>query len=74
MTTSITIGPRYGRDYKSAKEATADFLANKDFTSYGMASYGAAINLTDCHSHKIDQVTLRFKGLTQSTIIKVPTV
>lgn len=35
--TYVTVTPAYGRDYKSAKAALADWMANKDFR---IATYG----------------------------------
>ncbi len=31
ISSTITVSPAYGRDYKTAKAAKADFLAGKDF-------------------------------------------
>jgi len=68
---TLTIGPRYGRDYNSAKEAKADFEANKDFTSFGLNSYGQAVNKADCLTFGVESVKLRFKALTQAVNIEV---
>lgn len=72
MTKRLTIGPRLGRDYKSAAEAKEAFLSGKDFTSYGMNSYGAAVSLEDCQNEGIESVDLRYKKETMVVVVAVP--
>lgn len=45
----LTLVPAYGRDYKSAEAAIADFNAGKDFLSvgFGMPAQGLATNKPD---------------------------
>lgn len=60
--------PAYGRDYKSAAEVKAAFLANADFT---YATTGQSTNLADGHVWPGTSVLLRYKRLTMVTTLKV---
>ena len=61
----ITIGPRYGRDYKSAEAALAAFDTYRDFTVLSGDWAGAAINLKDCRAFRIEAVNIRYDKLTK---------
>ena len=58
----ITVTPAYGRDYKTAKAAKADWQAGKDFIiqSYGHPYDGKPISKNDKGSESIN---IRFDGL-----------
>jgi len=57
----LTVTPAYGRDYKSAKAAKADWLANKDFIVQNVFSPwdGKAINKADADASGY-KVNIRF--------------
>ena len=63
---SITVIPAYGRDYKSAKAAKADYIAGKDFIIQAiMHPYdGKPANARDL---KNESVMIRFDGLRKIT-------
>ena len=63
----LTVVPAYGRDYKSAKDAKADWKAGKDFviTTYGPDD-GRYINNKDATN---DKITIRYKRLTQTCAV-----
>lgn len=65
---SLTVTPRYGRDYKNKKDAMADWEAGKDFTSCAMDSYGLAVNIEDARDAMFERVTIRYKKSTQATV------
>ena len=71
MISSGTLTPAYGRDYKSAKEVKADFVAGKDFVlnTFQGSTY---CSIVDC----LPGATLvfRFGGNRKVTSIKVPKV
>jgi hypothetical protein len=62
VTEAINLGPAYGRDYKSAKDAKADFLADKDFIILdAMHPYhGKPANMADLRSAGERTVNLRY--------------
>jgi hypothetical protein len=67
-----TLIPAYGRDYKSAKDAKADFLAGKDFI---IADITDAYDGKPCSVRDFDAgtgITLRYKKLASLTCVKVP--
>ena len=59
----VTIQPAMGRDYKTAKEAQADWAAGKDFVINCMIhpDDGRYVNLEDARN-STDQFTIRFCG------------
>ena len=66
--------PAYGRDYKSKKEVEEAWNAGKDFIISDIsagASDGRYINKEDALNHKIKEVNIRYKKLTQVVVIKV---
>ncbi len=65
-----TLTPAYGRDYKTKKEALADFDAGKDFVynSYDGQTYCGKQELI---TNGVKTVELRFKNNTQVTVIKL---
>jgi hypothetical protein len=73
MTKTLTIEPRFA-DYKNMSDAAAAFLANKDFTSCGMGSYGLAVCMADCREQGIERVTIRYSRQTKAVVIDVPQV
>lgn len=64
----MTIAPAFGRDYKSAKEATEAFNAGKDFMLMSMEGSGY-ISKRDIPVGTV--VSIRYKKLTQQTIVTV---
>ena len=67
----MTLTPAYGRDYKSAKAAKADFDAGKDFVLNDISSPwdGRPINKHDLAGKT---VTLRYDRLRKVAVVKVP--
>ena len=63
--------PAYGRDYKSAKDAKADFAAGKDFIYQNFDGTGAT-SVRDFAAGVT--VNIRYKRMTQVTPFKVPAV
>jgi hypothetical protein len=64
------VTPSYGRDYKSAKDAKADFLAGKDFSLNSMQYGFAYCSIRDFESGV--KVNIRYKNTTQVTTVTVP--
>jgi hypothetical protein len=66
----MTLTPAYGRDYKSAKAAKADFAADKDFVINDIMSPddGRYVNRSQLSGQT---VMLRFKELRNTTVVKV---
>jgi hypothetical protein len=66
-----TLTPAYGRDYKSAAAAKADFRAGKDFIYLDMFSpyNGKPCNINDLP--KGSEVRIRYKKKTMVTTAKV---
>ena len=64
----LTVTPAYGRDYKSAKAAKADWKAGKDFIIADMFNPydGKPINKQDASGYKI---TIRFNQLRKVTSV-----
>lgn len=63
--TYITVVPAYGRDYRSAKAALADWQAGKDFRH---AATGQYLSSRDDLGSSI-KVIIRYARLTKTTII-----
>ena len=61
--------PAYGRDYKTGKEAKADFLAGKDFILSSMVQGYPLCSIRDFS--KGLTIILRYKKQTQTAAIKV---
>lgn len=59
----LTVVPAYGRDYKSAKEAVADWEANKDFLINDFSSQfdGKYINRLQVPPNSV--IKIRYKKL-----------
>jgi hypothetical protein len=73
MVKRLTIGARYGRDYKNGAEAKEAFLSGTvDFTALAMNTYGAAVSLADCQAEGIEEVDIRYKKETQIVNVKIP--
>jgi len=68
-----TVTPAYGRDYKSAKAAKADWEAGKDFILQDISSPwdGKPINKEDAMKAKFPGVNIRFKGMTKIVVVKL---
>ena len=67
-----TLIPAYGRDYRNAKDAKADFLAGKDFI---IADISDPYDGKPCSVRDFDAgtgITLRYKRLASLTCLKVP--
>ena len=56
---SLTLIPAYGRDYKSAKAALADWNANKDF-EIANPGHPRYINKHDAEQHKYLDCWIRY--------------
>lgn len=70
MTENITVGPAYGRDYKSKAAAIADWNADKDFTVLSMGRWcGAKVNKPDAVRAGIGMVTIRYKAQTMAVVV-----
>jgi len=69
---SLTLTPAYGRDYKNAKDVKTDFNSNKDFIVADFFNQydGKPANKQDL-TGAYDQVMIRYKKLTQITLIKL---
>ena len=61
--------PAYGRDYKSAKEVKADFLANKDFRIADITYSRPLCSISD-FSHGVT-VLLRYRQERMVTSVRV---
>lgn len=68
----MTLTPAYGRDYKSRKEALADFEAGKDFIANDYtAQRGTYANKSDLVKLGYKQVTIRYKKLREVFVVKL---
>jgi len=67
----ITVSPAYGRDYESANEAFAAWMADKDFyiCTPGYPSY---LNKQDAERFSVpnNTVRIRYKGKTEIFFVK----
>jgi hypothetical protein len=68
----MTLIPAYGRDYKSAADVTAAFLAGKDFKVCSFDAGGTYANLADCQTMGLRTVTLRYGKLRRVCVVQVP--
>lgn len=69
----LTITPAYGRDYKTQKDAIADFKAGKDFIIANiMDPYdGKPCNITDLKNDgKHNSVMIRYSRLMKIAVVK----
>jgi len=66
-----TLTPAYGRDYRSANEAKADYEAGKDFILNDVSSRwnGSYISKRDAESVYGD-INIRFNNLRNKVVIK----
>lgn len=62
--------PAYGRDYKSAKLAKADFLAGKDFELASIFAGGRYCSIADFEPGQA--VLVRFDNLRKVAPVKIP--
>jgi len=71
MSIYLTVTPGYGRDYKSAKEVRAAWIAGKDFTIRNAfsADDGRQINRQDADASGVT-VNIRYRNLTHICVIK----
>jgi hypothetical protein len=66
----ITVSPAYGRDYKSGKDAKADFLKGKDFKLHSMTRHeGTYCSVRDFAPGV--SVQIRYKQMRQVVAVKV---
>ena len=73
MVNLLTVSPAYGRDYRSAKEAIADWQAGKDFRAESMKVHGY-LSSRDTEALKADGFTdtmIRYSNLRRGTLIKI---
>jgi hypothetical protein len=59
------LSPAYGRDYKSAKEVEADFLAGKDFAT----ASGQYCSFRDFPGQSVE---IRYAKQRKVTVVQVP--
>lgn len=72
MSGCITLTPAYGRDYRSAADAKADFDAQKDFVVADMLSPWCGRYATKAELSKdYVEVRIRYAKLTKVTIVKL---
>lgn len=62
--------PAYGRDYKNAKTAKADFLSGKDFELASIFEGGRYCSISDFEPGQA--VLVRFDSLRKVAPVKVP--
>lgn len=65
-----TVSPAYGKDYKSGKDAKADFLAGKDFRMETLCQGSGYCSIRDFAPGVSVQV--RFKKMAGVVMVKVP--
>jgi len=70
---TITLSPAYGRDFKSRKEAEANFLAGQDWRIESIHSpwCGSYATRAELIQGGIREVELRYARLTKATIVKL---
>ena len=68
---TITLTPAYGRDYKTAKAAKADFAAGKDFI---IANFNHPYSGKPCNREQLPghTVNLRFDSLRKVCVERIP--
>jgi len=79
MSSSLTLTPRYGRDYTSKAAVIADWEGGKDFTVANAfhPDDGRAVSIresTTLVAEGIHAVHIRYKKLTQVAVIPVKAV
>jgi hypothetical protein len=79
MSSSLTLTPRYGRDYKSKAEVVKDWEDGKDFTVANAfhPDDGRAVSIRESTSlvaEGIHSVSIRYKKLTMIAVIPVMAV
>jgi len=67
MVSTIIVGPAYGRDYKSAKEARKAWDENRDFVCFGPFG-GMATSQADCFELGYN-VQIRYSKLEKALFI-----
>lgn len=69
----LTVSPAYGRDYRTAKAAKADWEAGKDFLVQDMSSKwdGKPINLEDARTAGIQEINIRFRQMASVVVVRV---
>jgi hypothetical protein len=68
MSTYVTVTPAYGRDYKTQKEAKADWDAGKDFRDARSLQY---CSIRDFRNESPDvHVTIRYRNLTRTVNVR----
>jgi len=73
MVNLLTVSPAYGRDYRSAKDAMADWKAGKDFKAESMKVHGS-LSARDTEALKADGFTdimIRYSNLRRGTLFKI---
>jgi len=73
MVNLLTVSPAYGRDYRSAKDAMADWKAGKDFKAESMKVHGY-LSARDTEALKADGFTdimIRYSNLRRGTLFKI---
>jgi hypothetical protein len=69
----MTVTPAYGRDYKSAKAAKADWEAGKDFIVADISDpyCGKPINIADAKGAGIATINIRYAATTKVTVVTI---
>lgn len=69
----MTVGPAYGKDYKSKAAALAAWEAGHDFKIEGIhPDAGRYVNKTDAERYSPGiAVTIRYKQMTMATLVKI---
>lgn len=73
MYRSITIGPAFGRDYRSKAKALADWDANLDFVIHDMR-HGGYVNkaqVPDLKSIGVTAIHLRYNNMRMVVVLKL---
>jgi len=61
------IGPAYGRDYQTSKDATAAFVSGKDFKNHTIGVRGSYMNVNQLKAG--DTVEIRFHNMQRATMV-----
>ena len=67
----VVLMPAYGRDYKTAEQATKDYLAGKDFI-FIEPSYESYGKYASCRNYRGQIVEIRYNKLTNLTLVRTP--
>lgn len=73
MINLLTVFPAYGRDYRSAKEAIADWHAGKDFKAEGLKlpRYLSIRDTEELKACEFTDIMIRYGNLRRGTLFKI---